>query len=61
MLFSLYGAMGQTLKARFKGWKVGILTTDGGLAKATGLPFLSSLPPVPHGGKRVTLHRTDPL
>ena len=61
MLFSLYGAMGQTLKTRFKGWKVGILTTDGGLAKATGLPFLPSLPPVPHGGKRVTLHLTDPL
>ena len=61
MLFSLYGAMGQTLKTRFKGWRVGILTTDGGLAKATGLPFLPSLPPVPHGGKRVTLHRTDPL
>jgi putative N6-adenine-specific DNA methylase len=61
MLFSLYGAMGQTLKTRFKGWKIGILTTDGGLAKATGLPFLPSLPPVPHGGKRVTLHRTDPL
>ena len=61
MLFSLYGAMGQTLLTRFKGWKIGILTTDGGLAKATGLPFLPPMPPVPHGGKRVTLHRTNPI
>ena len=48
VLFSLYGAMGQTLKTRLRleswysddRWRIGL---------ATGLPFLPSLPPVPHG------------
>ena len=61
LLFALYGALGQTLKTRFKGWRVGIVTSDGGLAKATGLPFLPPGPPVAHGGLGVTLWRTDPL
>ncbi len=60
-LFALYGALGKTLSERFKGWRAGIITTDGGLAKATGLPFLPTTPPVPHGGMRITLHQTDPL
>lgn len=60
-LFALYGALGKTLMAQFKGWRVGIITTDGGLAKATGLPFLPTNPPVPHGGMRITLHQTNPL
>lgn len=60
-LFALYGALGKTLMAQFKGWRVGIITTDGGLAKATGLPLLPTNPPVPHGGMRITLHQTNPL
>ncbi|SHI77030.1 THUMP domain-containing class I SAM-dependent RNA methyltransferase [Wenxinia saemankumensis] len=61
LLFGLYGALGRTLAERFRGWRVGIVTSDGGLARATGLPFLPADPPVPHGGLRVTLWRTDPL
>ncbi|MEI4487082.1 class I SAM-dependent RNA methyltransferase [Frigidibacter sp. MR17.14] len=61
LLFGLYGALGQVLMERFPGWRVGIVTSDGGLAKATGLPFLPALPPVSHGGLKVTLHRTAPL
>lgn len=57
----LYRAIGQTLKSRFAGWRVGIITTDARLAHATGLPFLPPNPPVQHGGLRVTLYRTDPL
>lgn len=60
-LFGLYGALGKTLKQRFRGWRVGIVTTDSGLAKATGLPLLPSGPVVAHGGLKVKLFRTDPL
>ncbi|PZF78000.1 class I SAM-dependent RNA methyltransferase [Aestuariivirga litoralis] len=60
-LFALYGALGQVLKQRFSGWRVGLVTTDASLARATGLPFLPPQPPVLHGGLRVTLHRTSPL
>ncbi|MCR9125465.1 MAG: class I SAM-dependent RNA methyltransferase [Rhodobacteraceae bacterium] len=61
VLFAVYGALGKTLLARFAGWRVGLVTSDGGLARATGLPFRPAGPPVPHGGLRVTLHLTPPL
>lgn len=61
LLFPLYGALGATLKDRFRGWRVGLVTSEPGLAKATGLPFTPDRLQVPHGGLRVTLFRTDPL
>lgn len=60
-LFGLYGAMGKTLKERFKGWRVGLVTSDSGLARATGLPLLPPGPPVDNGGLKVKLFRTEPL
>lgn len=57
----LYRALGQTLLDRFPGWRVGLVTTDAGLAKATGLPLRPPGPPVAHGGLRVTLFRTEAL
>ncbi|MBN8912098.1 MAG: class I SAM-dependent RNA methyltransferase [Rhizobiales bacterium] len=57
----LYRALGQTLLSNFAGWRVGLITTDATLAKATGLPFEPPSAPVPHGGLRVTLYRTRPL
>lgn len=60
-LQSLYRALGQSLKARFSGWRVGIITNDGALAKATGLAFKPPGAPVSHGGLRVTLYQTGPL
>ncbi|AWK88117.1 THUMP domain-containing class I SAM-dependent RNA methyltransferase [Azospirillum thermophilum] len=60
-LFALYGALGQTLLSRFGGWRVGLVTNEESLAKATGLPFEPPGPPVSHGGIRVTLYRTAPL
>jgi putative N6-adenine-specific DNA methylase len=60
-LFALYGALGQVLKARFSGWRVGLVTTDRSLARATELPFLKPAPPVLHGGLKVTLYQTGAL
>ena len=61
LLFGLYAALGEVLRREMRGWRVGLVTSDGGLAKATGLPFLPPGPPVAHGGLKVTLWRTDPL
>ncbi|MDA5093776.1 THUMP domain-containing protein [Aliiroseovarius sp. KMU-50] len=60
-LFALHGRLGQVMKERFSGWRVGIITSDGGLAKATGLPLLPPGPPVDHGGLRIKLYQTDAL
>jgi putative N6-adenine-specific DNA methylase len=60
-LVSLHRALGQTLLSRFSGWRVGLITSEASLARATGLPFMPPTAPVPHGGLRVTLFQTDPL
>lgn len=60
-LFGLYGSLGTVLKERFKGWRVGIVTSDSGLAKATALPFLPPSQPIAHGGLKVRLFQTKPL
>ena len=60
-LAPLYRALGQVLRQRFSGWRVGIVTSEPSLAQATALPFLPTGAPVPHGGLRVTLYRTAPL
>ena len=61
LLFGLYGALGKTLMERFSGWRVGIVTSETGLARATGLPFKPTGAPVAHGGLKVRLFQTDPL
>lgn len=60
-LFPLYRALGQTLLSRFKGWRVGLLTTQPPLAQTTGLPFGPPAGPVLHGGLHVSLFSTKPL
>jgi putative N6-adenine-specific DNA methylase len=60
-LVPLYRALGQTLLTRFAGWRVGMISSETSLARATGLPFLPATAPVSHGGLRVTLFRTAPL
>jgi putative N6-adenine-specific DNA methylase len=60
-LLPLYRSVGRTLLARFPGWRVGLITSEPTLARATGLPFLPPGAPVPHGGLRVTLFRTGAL
>ncbi len=56
LLFALYGTLGQVLTARFQGWRLGMVTSDGGLAKATGLS-LQAGPPVDLGGIKVKLYQ----
>ncbi|WP_072387346.1 THUMP domain-containing protein [Hyphomicrobium sp. CS1BSMeth3] len=60
-LEALYRAFGETLRTRFSGWRIGLVTDASWLAKATGLPFLPTTAPVAHGGIRVTLFRTEAL
>lgn len=60
-LTSLYRALGQTLKARFSGWRVGLVASDEALANACGLPFSPPAGPISHGGLRVMLYQTAPL
>ncbi|MTH77589.1 THUMP domain-containing class I SAM-dependent RNA methyltransferase [Paracoccus aestuariivivens] len=60
-LFGLHAAMGEVLRERFKGWRVGIVTSDPQLARATGLPFREPGPYVAHGGLKIRLYLTAPL
>jgi len=60
-LLLLHRRLGNRLKAKFAGWRVGIVTADAELARATGLPFGKPGAPVLHGGIRVTLWQTGPL
>ena len=53
-LFGLYGSLGRVLAERFAGWRVGIVTSDDGLAKAAGLPLEPSAH-VDHSGTKVRL------
>ncbi len=61
LLFAVYGSLGKVLLERFSGWRVGIVTSDGGLAKATGLDFAEIGPPISHGGLKIKLYQTAPL
>ncbi len=60
-LFALYAALGKTLLTGFPGWRVGLITTDTSLAKATALPFAPPGRPVSHGGLNVQLFQTERL
>jgi putative N6-adenine-specific DNA methylase len=60
-LLDLYATLGRVLAERFKGWRVGLLTTDARLARATKLPFTGKALHVLHGGLRVFLWKTAAL
>ncbi|MCB1485785.1 MAG: class I SAM-dependent RNA methyltransferase [Hyphomicrobiaceae bacterium] len=60
-LHALYRALGERLGSQFRGWRVGLVTTDLQLAQATRLPFAQPFGPVSHGGLRVLLFQTVPL
>ncbi len=54
-LAGLYAAFGQTMRTRFGGWRIGMVTSDAGLAKATGLDWDPPGPIVDNGGTKVRL------
>ncbi|MFY0659156.1 MAG: class I SAM-dependent RNA methyltransferase [Shimia sp.] len=58
-LFALHASLGKALSAQFSGWKVGIITTDAGLAKATNLPLETRFATVAHGGLKVCLYTCE--
>jgi len=60
-LNALYSSLGQRLKDKFSGWRVGLVTSMDPLAKKTGLPFVQESEPIHHGGLRVKVYSTDPL
>ncbi len=60
-LRSLYGSLGKVLMARFEGWRVGIVTSAPGLARATRLPLEPPGPIVDHGGTKIRLYKTNAL
>ncbi|GIX12893.1 MAG: RNA methyltransferase [Paracoccaceae bacterium] len=60
-LHGLHAALGRALIGRFAGWRVGLITAEPALARATGLPFGPPGPPVPHGPLTIRLYRTGPL
>lgn len=61
LLYALYGSFGQTMLTHFKGWRVGLITSEPSLAKATGLPWKDQSAPVAHGGMKVWLWQTPHL
>ncbi|RNF35535.1 THUMP domain-containing class I SAM-dependent RNA methyltransferase [Paracoccus methylarcula] len=60
-LYGLHAAMGEMFRDRFRGWRIGIVTSDAGLAKATGLAWQAPGPIVAHGGLKIRLWQTGPL
>ena len=60
-LFALYGAFGDKMRAEFKGWRVGMITSDTQLAEATKLPWIPTGAPIAHGGLKVKLFQTEAL
>lgn len=57
-LFGLYNAFGSKVKNEFQGWRVGLVTSDDKLAKATELPWSDISGPIAHGGLKVRLYQT---
>lgn len=60
-LHGLYATLGKVLTERFRGWEAGILTSEPGLARTTGLAFTDTGPLVPHGPLKIRLYCTGPL
>lgn len=60
-LRALHATLGRRLKASFEGWRVGLVTADAGLAKATRLPFEKPGPIIDHGGLKIRLWATEAL
>ena len=60
-LFSLYREFGDVMQSRFKGWRVGLVTSDDALAQSTKLEWTNISAPIPHGGLKIKLYQTEIL
>lgn len=60
-LYGLYAAFGARMLEQFSGWRVGLITSESSLAKATGLPFTAPGPVIDHGGIKIRLWQTAAL
>jgi putative N6-adenine-specific DNA methylase len=58
-LRSLHATLGRVLRERYRGWRVGLVSSDPTLVAATGLAIAPATPPVPHGGLDVRLYRGE--
>ncbi|WP_043919175.1 THUMP domain-containing class I SAM-dependent RNA methyltransferase [Jannaschia aquimarina] len=54
----LYGTFGRIMRERFGGWRIAMVTSEDGLARATGLDWDAPGPYVDHGGLKVRLWQT---
>ncbi|MGZ9810304.1 THUMP domain-containing class I SAM-dependent RNA methyltransferase [Pseudoroseicyclus sp. H15] len=61
VLVGVHKVLGERLRAEFAGWRVGLVTSEEKLARATGLPWQPPGPPVPHGPLKVRLWQTGRL
>ena len=57
-LVPLYRSFGAVMRRRFAGWRVGLVTSEERLARATGLDWAERSAPIPHGPLRVRLWTT---
>ena len=60
-LHGLYAAFGARMMSTFKGWRVAMVTSEPGLARATGLDWDAPGPIVDHGGTKVRLYQRGPI
>jgi len=56
-LYGVYHELGQSLRAQFSGWRVGLLTSEDKLARATRLPFGKPSRSIDHGGIKIRLYQ----
>lgn len=61
MLYGLYAGLGSVLRAQFSGWRIGMVTSEPGLARTMDLPFAPTGPVIAHGGLKVRLYQTKAL
>lgn len=59
-LEELYAALGETMRTRLPGWRLGVITSHHSLARATGLEPLQVSAPLAHGGLKVRLYQAGP-
>lgn len=58
-LHGLYATYGETMRTHFAGWRIALITTEAGLARAAGLDWEKPGPIVDHGGTKIRMWQTE--